>query len=56
MNIRFECLPNEVGAIETFIVNADRIEQRNGWIFALKGKEVVFAANEKYIKYVCLYE
>ena len=56
MNIKFEFLPNEAGATETCIVDADRIEQINGWIFALKGESVVFATNEKYIKYVWLYE
>ena len=56
MKIRFECLPNEVGATETCIVDADRIEQGNGWIIALKGEMVVFAINEKYTKYVWLYE
>ena len=56
MKIRFEFLPNETGATETCIVDADRIEQINGWIIALKGEAVVFATNEKYIKYVWLYE
>ena len=56
MKIRFEFLPNEAGATETCIVDADRIEQTNGWIVALKGEEIVFATNEKYIKYVWLYE
>jgi hypothetical protein len=56
VKIRFEFLPNEAGAIETCIVDADRIEQKNGWIIALKGEAVVFVTNEKYIKYVWLYE
>ena len=56
MKIRFEFLPTEITPTETCIVDADRIEQTNGWIFALKGEEVVFATNEKYIKYVWLYE
>ena len=56
MNIRFEFIPNEAGSTETAIVDANRIEQINGWIFALKGELVVFATNEKYIKYVWLYE
>ena len=56
MKTRFEFLLNDAGATETCIVGADRIEQINGWIIALKGEAVVFAANEKYIKYVWLYE
>lgn len=56
MQIRFEFLPNETTPSETCIVDADRIEQTNGWIIALKGEAVVFATNEKYIKYVWLYE
>lgn len=56
MNIRFEFIPNEVGATETAIVDANRIEQSNGWIIALKGDNVVFVTNEKYIKYVWLYD
>lgn len=56
MKIRFEFLPNEAVATETCIVDADRIERINGWIIALKGKLVVFATNEKYIKYFWLYE
>ena len=56
MKIRFEFLPNEVGATETCIVDADRIEHTNGWIIALKGEAVVFATNEKHIKYVWLCE
>ena len=56
MRIRFEFLPTETTPTETCIVDADRIEQRNGWIIALKGEAVVFAVNEKYIKYVWLYE
>ena len=56
MKIRFEFLLNEAGATETCIVDAGRIEHTNGWIIALKGEEVVFATNEKYIKYVWLYE
>lgn len=56
MKIRFEYLPIEAGATETCIVDADRIEHTNGWIIALKGETVVFATNEKYIKYVWLYE
>jgi hypothetical protein len=56
VEIRFEFLPSEAGATETCIVDADRIEQTNGWIIALKGEAVVFATNEKYIKFVWLYE
>lgn len=56
MNIRFEFLPNEAGATETCIVDANRIEQTNGWIIAFNGEEVVFVTNEKYIKYVWLYK
>ena len=56
MEIKFEFLPDETGAVETCVVDADRIEQRNGWIIAFKGETAVFAANEKYIKYVWLYE
>lgn len=55
MQIRFEFLPNETTSSETCIVDANRIEQTNGWIIALKGEVVVFATNEKYIKYVWLY-
>ena len=56
MQIRFEFLPTETEPAEAEIVDADRIEHTNGWIIALKGEAVVFAANEKYIKYVWLYE
>lgn len=56
MQIRFEFLPNEAEATETCIVDADRIEQTNGWIVALKCEAVVFVTNEKYIKYVWLYD
>lgn len=56
MKIIFEFLPNEAGATETCFVDADRIEQANGWIIALKGEAVVFVTNEKYIKFVWLYE
>lgn len=56
MMIRFEFISDETGSTETCIVDADRIEQRNGWIVALKGESVVFATNEKYIKYVWLCE
>jgi hypothetical protein len=56
VEIRFEFLPNEAGATETCIVEANRVEQTNGWIIALKGEAVVFATNEKYVKYVWLYE
>ena len=56
MKIRFEFLPTETTPTETCIVDADRIEQTNGWIIALKGEAVVFVANEKYVKYVWLYD
>lgn len=56
MKIRFEFLPTEMASTETCIVDADRIEQINGWIIALKDKEIVFATNENHIKYVWLYE
>lgn len=55
MQIRFEFLSTETTPSETCVVDADRIEQRNGWIIASKGEAVVFATNEKYIKYVWLY-
>lgn len=54
MKIRFEFLPTEIASTETCIVDADRIEQINGWIIALKSKEVVFAAKKKVDK-VCLW-
>ena len=56
MQIRFEFLPTKTTPTETLIVDANRIEQTNGWIIALKGGAVVFATNEKYIKYVWLYD
>lgn len=56
MKVRFEFLPSETGGTETCFVDADKIEQINGCIIALKGEAVVFAANEKHIKYVWLYE
>ena len=56
MKIRFEFLPTETTPTETCIVDADRIEQTNGWIIALKGEAVVFVAYEKYVKYVWLYD
>ena len=56
VKIRFEFLPNEEGVTEGYIVDANRIEQINGWIIALKGEAVVFVTNEKYIKFVWLYE
>ena len=56
MKIRFEFLTDDAGVTKTCIVEANRIEQTNGWIIALKGEAVVFATNEKYIKYVWLYE
>lgn len=57
MNARFEFLPDETTkATETVIVDADLIQNTNGWIIANKNEAVVFAANEKYIKYVWLYE
>ena len=56
MKIRFEFLPTETTPSETCIVDAYRVEQRNGWIIALKGEAVVFVTNEKHIKYVWLYE
>ena len=56
MKIRFEFLPTETEPAEAKIVDADRFEQTNGWIIALKGEAVVFAANEKHIKYVWIYE
>ena len=56
VKIRFEFLPAETTPTETCIVDADRIEQINGWVIALKGEVVVFATNEKYVKYVWLYE
>ena len=56
MKIRFEFLTDDTGVTETCMVEANRIEQTNGWIIALKGEAIVFVANEKYIKYVWLYE
>ena len=56
MKIRFEVLTDDTGVTETCIVEANRIEQKNEWIIALKGEAIVFAVNEKYIKYVWLYE
>lgn len=56
MQIRFEFLPTETTPTETCIVEANRIEQTDGWIIALKGEAVVFTTNEKCIKYVWLYE
>ena len=56
VKIRFEFLPTETEPAEAKIVDADRFEQTNGWIIALKGEAVVFAANEKHIKYVWIYE
>lgn len=57
MNARFEFLPDETTkATETVIVDADLIQNTNGWIIATKNEAVVFAANEKYIKYVWLYK
>lgn len=56
MKIRFEFLPTETEPAEAGIVDADRVEQKNGWIIALKCEAAVFAANEKHIKYVWLYE
>ena len=57
MNARFEFLPDETTkATETTIVDADLIQNTNGWFIATKNEAVVFVANEKYIKYVWLYE
>ena len=49
MKIRFEFLQTETAPAEAEIVDADRFEQTNGWVIALKGETVVFAENEKHI-------
>lgn len=57
MQARFEFLPDETTkATETAIVDADLIQSANGWIIATKNEAAVFVANDKYIKYVWLYE
>lgn len=56
MKARVEFLPNENGATETVIVQADMIEQRNGWIIISNSGCVVFAVNEKCVKYCWLYK
>lgn len=56
MKARVEFLPDHDGATETDIVEADVMEQRNGWIVLFNHGCVVFAANEAYVKYCLLYE
>ena len=56
MKARVEFLPDHNGATETAIVEADMMEQRNGWIVVFNNGYVVFAANEACVKYCWLYE
>ena len=56
MKARFEFLPTQNGATETAIVDADFVEQKNGWLIASKNGLVVFGAKENCVKYFWLYE
>ena len=56
MKAIFEFIELSDGQIESLIVKADEIEQRNGWIIAWKGKRVVAVVNEKVIKFCYMEE
>lgn len=56
MKARVEFLPDNNGAAETAIVEADMIEQRNGWIVIFNNGCVVFVANEACVKFCWLYQ
>jgi hypothetical protein len=56
MKVRVEFLPDNNGSTETAIIEADTIDQRNGWIIISDYGRIVFATNEKCVKYCWLYE